>query len=154
MIACVTWLSLPSPMGTLTVFAIDNALTVLKWGQTPTCDQEPVKILSDAREQLSAYFAGKRERFILKITPIGSSFKLSVWQAISEIPYGETRTYGDIAAKLKSSARAVGTACACNPIPIIVPCHRVLGSDGRMTGYSGRGGIETKAKLLHLEGLG
>ena len=152
MIACVTWLSLPSPMGTLTVFAIDNALTVLKWGKTPICDQEPAKILWDTREQLGAYFAGNRERFILNSAPSGSSFKLSVWQTMGEIPYGETRTYGDIAAKLNSSARAVGAACACNPIPIIVPCHRVLGSDGRMTGYSGRGGIETKAKLLHLEG--
>ena len=152
MIACVTWLSLPSPIGTLTVFAIDNALTVLKWGQAPTCDTEPVRILSDAREQLNAYFAGKRERFILNIAPIGSSFALSVWQTMNAIPYGETQTYGDIAAKLNSSARAVGVACARNPIPIIVPCHRVLGSGGRMTGYSGRGGIETKAKLLHLEG--
>ena len=152
MIACVTWLSLPSPIGTLTVFAINNALTVLEWGQAPAYDKEPAKILSDAREQLSAYFTDKRDRFILNIVPTGSSFQLSVWQAMSEIPYGETRAYGDIAAKLNSSARAVGMACARNPIPIIIPCHRVLGSDGRMTGYSGSGGIETKAKLLNLEG--
>ena len=152
MIACITWLSLPSPIGALTIFAINNALVALEGGRLPACNKGPVNILANAHVQLSAYFANKRENFILKIAPTGSVFQRRVWRAISEIPYGETRAYGDIASKLNSSARAVGMACARNPIPIIIPCHRVLSSDGRMTGYSGSGGIETKAKLLNLEG--
>ena len=152
MIACITWLSLPSPIGTLTIFAINNALVALRWGQLPACDKGPANILSSTRVQLGAYFANKREHFILNIAPTGSVFQCRIWRAISAIPYGETQAYGDIANKLNSSARAVGMACARNPIPIIIPCHRVLSADGRMTGYSGGVGIETKAKLLNLEG--
>ncbi len=82
----------------------------------------------------------------------GSAFLRAVWGQLRRIPYGRTRTYGDVAEALMSAPRAVGSACGKNPIPIIVPCHRVVGADGRMTGYSGGEGIETKIQLLRLEG--
>ncbi|MBM08887.1 MAG: cysteine methyltransferase [Magnetovibrio sp.] len=150
---CITWFSLPSPVGVLTVYAINNALSALEWGRAPKCKKKPAKVLSGAYEQLEAYFTHKRRHFDLNLAPAGTQFQISVWKAIDKVPYGETRTYGYIAKKLKSSARAVGTACAYNPLPIIIPCHRILGSGGQMTGYSGGAGVETKAQLLHLEGV-
>ena len=151
--ATVTWLSFPSPVGTLTAFAVNNSLTVLEWGRAAQCEKQPQPVLARARKQLDAYFDGKRKTFDLPLAPSGSRFQLNVWRAMDKIPYGKTRAYGDLASDLNSTARAVGAACGKNPIPIIVPCHRVLGANGQMTGYSGGAGIETKVQLLRLEGI-
>ena len=151
--ATVTWLSFPSPVGTLTAFAVNNSLTVLEWGRTAKCEKQPQPVLARTRKQLDAYFDGKRKTFDLPLAPSGSRFQLNVWRAMDKIPYGKTRAYGDLASDLNSAARAVGAACGKNPIPIIVPCHRVLGANGQMTGYSGGAGIETKVQLLRLEGI-
>jgi len=152
--ANVTWTSFPSPVGTLTAFIINNQLSALEWGRAPEPEtgRPALPLLGDVRRQLDDYFDGKREAFDLPLAPAGSDFQLAVWRAMSDIPYGETRTYSDLAAALSSSARAVGTACGKNPIPIIIPCHRVLGAGGKLTGYSGGAGTETKVQLLRLEG--
>jgi methylated-DNA-[protein]-cysteine S-methyltransferase len=102
-----------------------------------------------ARGQVEAWFGGKRREFTLHLAPEGSPFQKRVWAALREIPYGETRSYKDIAAAVGSSARAVGRANATNPVCVIVPCHRVIGADGSLTGYAF--GEETKRRLLDLE---
>jgi methylated-DNA-[protein]-cysteine S-methyltransferase len=104
--------------------------------------------LGEAREQLAAYFAGELRTFSLPLAPRGSPFQKQVWQALAHIPFGETRLYGQLAASLghPGAARAVGAANRTNPIRIIVPCHRVIGADGTLTGYAG--GIERKRFLL------
>ena len=153
MSVCITWSSLPSPVGTLTAYAVGNALSALEWGRAPKCKKKLAKILLETFEQLEAYFKHERKHFDLNLAPAGTQFQIRVWNAIKRVPYGEASTYGSIAKQLTCSARAVGTACAYNPLPIIIPCHRILGSDGHMTGYSGGAGVETKAQLLHLEGV-
>lgn len=102
----------------------------------------------EARAQLSAYFAGELRSFDLELMPVGSPFQLSVWQALTAIPYGATTSYGELAHRIgrPSASRAVGAANGANPIPIIVPCHRVIGASGALTGFGG--GIETKRWLL------
>jgi methylated-DNA-[protein]-cysteine S-methyltransferase len=105
---------------------------------------------AEARAQLIAYFAGERNDFDLPLAPVGSAFQQSVWAALREIPFGETRSYGDLAELLGSSPRAVGRANATNPICVIVPCHRVIGADGTLTGYAG--GMDNKRWLLEHEG--
>lgn len=105
----------------------------------------------EARRQLQAYFDGDLTRFRLPVAPQGSEFQRRVWEALMEIPYGETRSYADIARRIgqPSAVRAVGAANGRNPLPIIVPCHRVIGSDGKLVGFGG--GLPAKAKLLELE---
>ena len=102
--------------------------------------------------QLGEYFAGKRREFDLDLAPYGTDFQLRVWQALREIPYGAVRNYGDIARAIRQpgAARAVGQANGCNPLPIVIPCHRVIASDGTIGGYSG--GLAIKHRLLALEG--
>jgi methylated-DNA-[protein]-cysteine S-methyltransferase len=102
--------------------------------------------------QLGEYFAGKRREFDLDLAPYGTDFQLRVWQALREIPYGAVRNYGDIARAIRQpgAARAVGQANGCNPLPIVIPCHRVIASDGSIGGYSG--GLTIKHRLLALEG--
>lgn len=153
--ANVAWLSFFSPVGTLTAFAVNNRLAALEWGRAPAPEagRLSVPLLDDVRHQLDAYFDGKRRDFDLPLAPAGGAFQRRVWDAMCEIPYGATRSYGDLADDLASSPRAVGTACGKNPIPIVIPCHRVLGAGGKLTGYSGGAGIETKAFLLRLEGI-
>ncbi len=143
-------LSLPSPVGTLTLFANDQALNVVEWGRGPDAPTSP--LLDEAARQLSAYFDGRLETFDLPLDPQGTDFQRAVWFEMARIPYGEVRTYGDLSDHLTSSARAVGGACGANPIPIILPCHRVVGAHGKMTGFSGGTGVETKIQLLTLEG--
>lgn len=104
---------------------------------------------SDAAEQLSAYFAGERHEFDVALAPSGSAFQHRVWAALRRIPFGETRTYGELARELGSSARAIGRANATNPICVIVPCHRVIGADGSLTGFAF--GEDIKRRLLDLE---
>ncbi len=143
-------LSLESPVGRLTIFEEDGKLTALDWGGKSS--GQATSLLLEAKRQLTAYFAGRRKMFELPLAPAGSPFELRVWQLMSDIPYGETRSYGELARDLGGVPRAVGQACGRNPLPIIIPCHRVLGAGGAMGGYSGRGGAETKRKLLILEG--
>lgn len=107
----------------------------------------------DAIRQLTQYFRGKRTSFDLKLAPKGTPFQLAVWKALAQIPYGKTRSYGDIARKIGKprAVRAVGLANGRNPLPIVVPCHRVIGSSGRLVGYGG--GLPVKRALLALEGV-
>ena len=110
-------------------------------------------MLKEAKRQLERYFAGKLRQFDLTLDGHGTEFQKRVWQMMSDIPYGETATYGGMAMALGSGPRAVGMACGRNPLPIIVPCHRVLASGGHEGGYSGGQGLPTKHKLLALEGV-
>jgi methylated-DNA-[protein]-cysteine S-methyltransferase len=105
-----------------------------------------------ARRQLDEFFAGERRAFDLPLDPVGSEFQRRVWAALAEVPYGQTISYGELARRVGDgvSPRAVGRANATNPIAIIVPCHRVIGADGSLTGYAG--GLERKRSLLELEG--
>ncbi len=146
----MSYLSLASPLGPLTIFEDDGAIVAIEFGRAPTGEETP--LLDEAHRQFDAYFEGRLRDFSLPIAPAGSAFQRAVWKAIVAIPYGETRTYGDIAARLGSAPRAVGGACGRNPIPIVIPCHRVVGAAGRLTGYSGGEGTATKSVLLALEG--
>ena len=108
-------------------------------------------VLRDAERQLAEYFAGRRTRFDLPLKPEGTAFRQRVWRALRDIPFGQTRSYGDLARTLKTAARAIGGACGANPIGIIVPCHRVVGGGGAIGGFSGGEGCDTKRFLLALE---
>jgi methylated-DNA-[protein]-cysteine S-methyltransferase len=147
-------LTVPSPFGPLTLFADDGKIVALEWGKGATTPGTIPEVLSAAKDQLSAYFEGRLKRFDLPLDPAGTPFRKTVWAAMLAIPFGRTRTYGEIAKELRSSARAVGGACGANPIPILIPCHRIVGSAGQMGGYSGDGGIATKQALLRLENVG
>lgn len=108
-------------------------------------------LLQEAEEQLNEYFAGVRREFDLPLAPQGTPFQQAVWATLQKIPYGEVRTYGQLAAALgkPKASRAVGGACHCNPIAILIPCHRVVGANGSLTGYAG--GLDVKEYLLELE---
>ena len=145
----MAYTSINSPVGALTVFAEDDAIVALEWGRVDNA--ETSDLLGEAARQLVAYFDGRLNTFDLPLKPHGTAFQKSVWQLMEEIPIGHTRTYSDLAADLKSGARAVGTACGRNPVPLIIPCHRIVGAAGSLGGYSGAGGIVTKRLLLDLE---
>ncbi|MBM3650771.1 MAG: methylated-DNA--[protein]-cysteine S-methyltransferase [Alphaproteobacteria bacterium] len=144
-----------SPVGRLAVEADHGAVTALRWAAPGerARDTAPNPILKEAARQLDRYFAGKLRRFDLPLTGHGTAFQERVWAAMRDIPFGEVATYGGLAMALGSGPRPIGMACARNPIPIIVPCHRVLASGGRDGGYSGGQGLPTKRKLLALEGV-
>lgn len=112
---------------------------------------EETELTRKAAGQLREYFAGKREKFDLPLAPVGTPFQQRVWNALMEIPYGQTRSYGEIARTVGNpkASRAVGMANNRNPVAIVIPCHRVIGSNGKLTGYAG--GLELKDALLHLE---
>ncbi|GAB3181984.1 methylated-DNA--[protein]-cysteine S-methyltransferase [Nesterenkonia halophila] len=152
---------LDSPLGPLTLVTDGAALTGLylaehrrtspdHWGPRRDREQAPA-VVEEAAVQLDAYFAGERGDFTLPLAPSGTVFQQAVWALLREIPHGETRTYGAIAAALDrpGASRAVGLAVGRNPLSIIVPCHRVIGADGSLTGYGG--GLERKERLLALE---
>ena len=148
-----------SPLGLLTVVAENEKLIALvidgqKYAERHFAGEARDKetpILQLAKNWLEQYFDGKKpDVTVLPLAPKGTDFQRKVWNALLEIPYGQTISYGDLAAKLHSSPRAVGTAIGRNPLSILIPCHRVLGSNGSLTGYAG--GLENKAKLLKLEG--
>ncbi|GAA6200015.1 methylated-DNA--[protein]-cysteine S-methyltransferase [Aquicoccus sp. SU-CL01552] len=144
-------MSVNTPVGVLSLTEEDGAITRVDW-QAGGVDDTP--LLRQAREQILAYFAGERRAFDLPLRVEGSQAQRAVCAAMLEIPHGETRTYGEIARDLGQSAQAVGRACGGNPIPVLIPCHRVMGAGGKLTGYSGQGGVETKIALLRLEGAG
>lgn len=140
----------PSPLGMLTVTEEDGAITQLWWRGT-VATPAPTPLLAEAARQLAAYFDGALKDFDLPLRPAGSPFQQAVWQAMCRIPSGSTRSYGAIATEVGAPARAVGGACGSNPIPIVIPCHRILATGGSLGGYSGEGGNETKLFLLALE---
>ena len=140
---------IPSPYGPLSVSECDGAIVAIDWKKPENPQTSP--LLDETAKQLAAYFAGELKEFDLPLAPKGDVFQQSVCQAMLEIPYGETTTYGAIADKLDTYGQPVGKACGGNTIPIIIPCHRVLAVDG-MGGYSGEGGVERKIELLKLEG--
>ena len=137
-----------APIGDLTISAEDNIIVSLDWGWAQ--EQNTNALLQDAKSQLNDYFDGLRKNFDLPLEPPGTNFQQRVWSMMEQIPHGKTITYGEIANALGSSARAVGMACGANPIPVIIPCHRVVAAND-VGGYSGDGGVETKRALLHLE---
>jgi methylated-DNA-[protein]-cysteine S-methyltransferase len=142
-------LSLLTPLGALTLSEDDGAIVALDWGRGR--DQQETPVLRAAADQLQDYFDGQRVRFDLPLAPFGSPFRQRVWAALRAIPPGETRGYGDLARELGTAARAIGGANGANPIPIIIPCHRVVGAGGALGGYSGGEGPQTKRFLLELE---
>lgn len=144
-------LSLHTPIGDLTVSEEDGAIVALDWGWGR--DQTESSVLAAARDQLHAYFDGELSVFALPLAPTGSPYRRRVWQALCDIPYGATRSYRDIAAVAGGSPRSVGQANGYNPIPIIIPCHRVVAVN-RLGGYSGGEGLTTKRYLLALETRG
>ena len=153
----MTWSTVDSPIGELTVVAEDGALVGLYMtGHRPAPDPESFgervdDALPAATAQLAEYFAGERTAFDLPLAPRGTAFQQAVWAALRDIPYGETRSYGELAAALgrPGASRAVGLANGRNPLSIVVPCHRVVGAGGKLTGYAG--GMERKSWLLALE---
>ena len=142
-------LSIHSPVGDLTITEEDGAIIAVDWGRGR--DQDKTPLLTAAADQLARYFDGELERFDLPLRPAGPEVHVRIWRAMCEIPYGATETYGQLARRAGTIARAVGHGCGANPIPVIIPCHRVLAASG-LGGYSGDGGVETKIALLRLEG--
>ena len=148
-------LVMESPIGKLTLCANadDTALTHIRFGEKLAAGDElcSTPLLRRAEEQLGEYFAGQRKEFDLPLAPAGTPFQQCCWQALCAIPYGRTRSYGDQAKAVGNpkASRAVGMANNRNPLPIVIPCHRVGGADGSLTGYAG--GIHYKKALLELE---
>jgi methylated-DNA-[protein]-cysteine S-methyltransferase len=149
-----------SPVGLLTLVATDDGLAAILWenerpGRVPVnlaAEANSHPVLVETERQLTEYFAGQRTRFALTLDPAGTAFQRAVWQALGTIPFGETRTYAQIAEQIgqPTAARAVGAANGKNPLSIVAPCHRVIGASGALTGFAG--GLEVKARLLALEG--
>ena len=139
-----------SPLGALTLRGTEAALTAVEFGRREG-EERPSPVLEQAAAELAAYFAGARRVFTVPLDPAGTPFQRRVWEALRSIPYGKTASYGAIAAQIGNprAARAVGMANHCNPIPILIPCHRVVGAGGELTGYAG--GLEIKRRLLELE---
>jgi methylated-DNA-[protein]-cysteine S-methyltransferase len=151
--------TIASPVGALTLVASDEGLVAILWeNDAPDrvrleslIEQPDHPVLRATEQQLGDYFAGKRQAFDLPLDPRGTEFQKSVWAQLLAIPFGETRSYADIARAIgrPTACRAVGAANGRNPISIVTPCHRVIGASGALTGFAG--GIETKRKLLALE---
>lgn len=141
-------LSLHSPVGDLSIAEHDGAIVSVEWGWASR--QDPTALLRRAKEQLDAYFDSDLTEFGLPLAPDGSPYRQKVWLALCAIPYGATRSYLDIARVAGGSPRSVGGANGSNPIPIIIPCHRVVATSG-IGGYSGGEGLPTKRALLALE---
>ena len=140
-----------SPVGPLTLTGTEDALTRLSFGGGQAGAGSPSPALELAARELEEYFAGVRREFTVPLAPVGTAFQLAVWSALREIPYGATASYRDIAVRLgkPGGAVAVGQANSRNPIPIIIPCHRIIGAGGQLVGYTG--GLEIKRFLLRLE---
>jgi methylated-DNA-[protein]-cysteine S-methyltransferase len=155
MTRCFT--QIESPLGPLLLAADEAGLREIRFvnGRHPTPPEPSWKedraSLSKTIQQLQTYFAGELENFDLQLAPEGTPFQLEVWRRLCEIPYGQTISYGELAGRIGNpkASRAVGLANGSNPIPIVIPCHRVIGSNGKLTGYGG--GLPIKEKLLALE---
>lgn len=148
-----------TPIGDLLLLASDKGLKKILFQDqfkafeiSSTWEQSTEK-LSQAKEQLLAYFNNQLIQFELELDPDGTVFQKQIWKVLEEIPFGETKSYQDIANAIEkpNACRAIGMANSKNPIPIIIPCHRVIGKNGKLTGYAG--GLEMKAKLLQIEGI-
>ena len=156
----LTYTSTPSPVGDLKLVASDAGLVAILWENDPPArvrlgemtEDARHPVLAEAARQVGEYFAGARTAFDLPLDFRGTEFQKSVWAALLTIPFGETRSYGEIARQVgrPSASRAVGAANGRNPISIVAPCHRVIGSNGALTGFAG--GLEAKALLLGIEG--
>ena len=144
-----------SPVGRLAIEADHDAVTGVRWASAGDRTREGATspVLKEAARRHDRYFAKKLKHFDLPLVQRGTDFQKRVWAAMRDIPYGQTATYGGMAMALGSGPRPVGMACARNPIPIIVPCHRVLGSGGKEGGFSGGKGLPTKRQLLAIEGV-
>lgn len=144
-----------TPIGPLRLHAADGHLTAIRFlaAGEPEPAHRDSALLNEARRQLSAYFRGTLQRFDLPLRPAGTDFQRQVWKALEDIPWGETRSYLEIARALgrPRAVRAVGAANGANLLPVVIPCHRVIGASGRMTGYAG--GLERKRRLLAVEGI-
>jgi len=155
-----TYHAFDTPIGSLRLVGDENSIDRIdlpNWAVeppdpawTPSADRLPAA-LAEAKRQLEEYFAGERQDFDLPLSPQGTAFQRRVWAELRRIPFGETISYGELAARIgkPSASRAVGAANGRNPLPVVVPCHRVIGSDGRLTGFGG--GLPTKQALLDLE---
>lgn len=153
------WTVMPSPIGDLRIVEHDGAITAIEFppfvdrdGRPRGARNDDAPALRDAVRQLGEYFAGDRKEFDLPLRPGGTAFQQLVWAQLSLIGWGETASYGQIAHRLgktNAASRAVGLANGQNPIPIVIPCHRVIGANGTLTGYAG--GLERKQSLLELE---
>lgn len=153
---------MPSPVGELKLVASERGLVAVLWENDdpkrvrflPQVERPDNPILQEAERQLWEYFSGKRREFALTLEFVGTAFQKQVWAALVTIPYGETRSYGEIARQIgnPTAVRAVGAANGRNPLSIIAPCHRVIGTNGKLTGFAG--GLQTKAFLLRIEGGG
>lgn len=154
------WTVLPSPVGDLRIVERNGAIVAIEFAPwRPPSDGRPLgerddthPVLAECVAQLTAYFARQRREFDLPLAPVGTEFQQRVWKELLAIDYGETASYGQIAHRLghtNAASRAVGLANGRNPIPIVIPCHRVIGADGSLTGYAG--GMERKQTLLELE---
>lgn len=139
-----------SPIGALTLTEENDRIVGLQFGGDGAANDASF-VLDEAEKQLQAYFSGTRRDFDLPLAPVGTPFQRAVWDALRAIPYGETRTYAQLAASVgrPKACRAVGMANNRNPIAILIPCHRVIGADGSLTGYAG--GLDAKKTLLALE---
>jgi methylated-DNA-[protein]-cysteine S-methyltransferase len=155
-----TWTTTPSPIGPLTLVADGGVLCGVymvehrRGPDAAALGERDAAGFEDAEAQLAEYFARRRRAFDLPLRPRGTAFQQRVWRALTRIPYGETRTYAGLAAELGDPllVRAVGAANALNPLSVVVPCHRVVGADGKLTGFAG--GLERKRFLLDLESDG
>ncbi|KRE94742.1 cysteine methyltransferase [Nocardioides sp. Soil774] len=154
------WTVMPSPIGDLRIVERDGSIVAIEFSPfRPPADGRPLgeraddqPVLAAAVRQLTAYFAGELTTFDLPLAPVGTDFQRRVWHQLEQIGYGDTASYGEIAGRLgmtNAASRAVGLANGRNPIPIVVPCHRVIGANGTLTGYAG--GLERKQQLLELE---
>lgn len=151
---------LDTPIGRLSIDGDGAAITKVRWiaptvGDPLAHDDDP--IVAEAQRQLQAYFERRLQVFDLPLAPRGSEAEKRIWRVMCSIPYGQTMTYGEMTLAVgrdprQGDARDIGKACGANPIPVIIPCHRVMAAGGRMGGYSGRGGTETKRRLLAFEG--
>ena len=154
------WTVMPSPIGDLRIVERDGAIVAIEFSPfTQHADGRPrgdrsddAPVLAEAMRQLTAYFGRQLTEFDLPLAPVGTEFQRRVWEQLQRIAYGETASYGEVAGRLgmtNAASRAVGLANGRNPIPIVVPCHRVIGANGTLTGYAG--GLERKKQLLELE---